>query len=110
MKLIFNYDVLHIKPGKHLFNKIIIFFKWTYFRQIKIEILKFKMKYFKYHYDKSSRFNSELLRGSKRKKNKLTFTYIFRFFIFRFTYFKIKIIKKSEYRKILKRKGWLQNA
>lgn len=107
MKMIFKYDVLHIKPGKHLFNKIIIFFNLTFFKQLKIEILKPLQQYFSNPLHKTGGFKSELLPGRHRKKNKLTWEYIFRFFIFQFTYFSSKIIQKSEYRKILKRKGLL---
>lgn len=111
MKFIFNYDVLHLRSKNGIrrkFNKIVLFFHWTYFKQIKLEIFLPYWKYFKNPVEKSSKFASELLRGSHRKKNKLTFTTIFRFFNLQFTYFKIRIVKKSEYRKILKREGLLK--
>jgi len=75
---------------------------------MKLKILKLKFLYFKKPFHKKiMKWTGELLSGSNRKKNKLTFTKMLRIFIFKFIWEKIQILPKHEYRKILKQKGLL---
>lgn len=113
MKLSIKRNVLHIKnkSGKitrHILKSITIFFDWTYFKKLEIKILKPKKIYLKNPVQfYNSKFIGELLPGCGRKKNKLTWKYKLCFFNLEFEYNKIIIVRKSEYRKILKKKGLL---
>lgn len=111
MKFKINRDILTLqsKTGiRHFVRSINLNFIWK-FRELQIKILRGKMNYFRYPIDKrGGKFNAELLPGSHRKKNKLTWTYKRRFFFIEMTYKKIMIVRKSIYRKTLKQKGWLK--
>ena len=76
---------------------------------MKLKILKRKLLYFKKPFHKQIiKWTGELLPGSGRKKNKLTFTKMLRIFIFKLTWEEIQTLPKHEYRKILKQKGLLK--
>lgn len=112
MKLTINRNIIKTKNQKtgsirRVFNKLNLFFDWTYFKKIKLGIAKPSILHYKTLYDKSKKLNAELLPGSHRKKNKITHTYMYRFFCLRLTYIKIEIIRKTKLRKIYKRMGIL---
>jgi len=112
MKLKFKYNVLHIKTKtgvKHRFKNISIFFDWTYFKKIELQIFKPKKIHFRKLFDfYDSKFVGELPPGCGRKKNKLTFTKQLNFFNLKFIFKSVEIISKYEYRKRLKKAGLLK--
>ena len=110
MKFNFKRNILHVltKNGiKKRFTHFSFFMKWL-FLEIQIQIIKFRRNHFKHPFSfYLHKINSELVPGTKRKKNKLTFTNVLEFFNIKIIVQKMKIIPKHEYRKILKKQGLL---
>ena len=99
---------IKIKRSKKIIQ---LFFTWGYYKKkifpyrysVKVELLKSMIG--KFSIRKDNKIETELLPGSKRKKNKIVKTYLYRFWFVVISFRKIEIMEKFRLRSIFKKMG-----